>query len=139
MPALATERLPDFYGSYPARRTIRVAANVKIFRGALVAIDNAGRSMPAGLLAGGTVRAVGVASATYDNTGGAADAFKVEMTVGTFKFKNHGADLVTSASVGADCYIVDDQTVALTDGGGTRAVAGKVQMVEADGVRVHVV
>src|SRR5688572_29036788 len=132
MAALTDVRLADFHGVTPARRTVPIRANVKIFKGALVAIDSSGNAMPAGLLVGGTVRCVGVASATCDNTGGAAGAMKVEVTVGVFKFVNHGADLVTNASVGTDCFVVDDQTVALTNGTSTRAPAGKVQSVDSD-------
>lgn len=138
MAALTQERLPDFHGVTPSRRTIPMKAGVKIYKGALVAIDSSGNAMPAGLLAGGTVRCVGIASATFDNTGGAAGALKAEVQVGVFKFANHGADLVTAASVQTDCFVVDDQTVALTNGTSTRAPAGKVQQVDSDGVRVFI-
>jgi hypothetical protein len=136
MAALAQERLTDFFGLFPARRTVPMKAAAKVFKGGIVAIDSAGNAMAAGLLAGGTVRPVGVASATFDNSAGAAGAIKAEVQVGVFKFLNHGADLVTAASVGTDCFIVDDQTVALTSATNTRAVAGKVQSVDSDGVRV---
>ena len=46
------------------------------------------------------------------------------------------ADAITLADVGSDCYIVDDQTVAKTNGTNTRSVAGKVFDVDADGVWV---
>lgn len=139
MAALTQERLTDFFGSVPARRTLPVKAATKIFKGALVAIDNAGNAMPAGLLAGGTVRPVGVANHTVDNTAGAAGALKVECNPGVYRFNNHGADLVTAADVGTDCYIVDDNTVAKTSATNTRAVAGKVQALEPDGtVRVFI-
>ena len=39
--------------------------------------------------------------------------------------------------MGSDCYIVDDQTVAKTNGGATRCVAGKVWDVDAEGVWVE--
>lgn len=136
MTALALERNTEFFGLYPGRRTVDVKAAAKIYKGGMVAIDAAGNAMAAGLLAGGTVRVVGKASATYDNTSGAAAAFKVECEPGIFKFLNHGADLVTKASVGALCYVVDDQTVALTNGTATRAPCGIVQQVDSDGVRV---
>ncbi len=139
MAALTVERTTDFYGSYPARRTVPVKAATKILKGALVAIDSSGNAMPAGLLAGGSVRCVGVATHTIDNTAGAAGAVKVEVAVGVHKFNNHGADLVTNASVGADCFVVDDNTVALTNGTSTRATAGKVQSVDSDGVRVFII
>ena len=136
MAALTDVRLSEFFGVYPARRTVDVKAGVKIYKGAMVGIDSSGNAMPAGLLAGGTVRVIGVAAATADNTSGAAGAIQVEVKVGEFKFVNFGTDLVTKASVGADCYVVDDQTVALTTATNTRAIAGKVQQVDADGVRV---
>ena len=38
--------------------------------------------------------------------------------------------------IGKDCFIVDDQTVAKTNGANTRSRAGKVFDVDADGVWV---
>lgn len=139
MAALTQERNTDFFGVTPARRTLPMKAAAKCLKGGMVGIDNAGNAMAAGLLAGGTVRVVGVAAATADNTNGAAGAMKVEAKVGVFRFANQGGDLVTAADVGTDCYVVDDQTVAKTSATNTRAVAGKVQMVESDGtVRVFI-
>jgi len=58
---------------------------------------------------------------------------------GVFKFANSAnGDLIAQANVCADCYIVDDNTVALTDGGGTRSRAGKIVGVDSDGVWVVV-
>ena len=48
------------------------------------------------------------------------------------------ADAIVRADVGADCYIVDDQTVAKTNGSNTRSVAGKIIAVDADGVWVKI-
>lgn len=139
MAALTQERLTDFFGISPARRTIPMKGATKIYKGALVAIDSSGLAMPAGLLAGGTVRAVGVAASTVDNSSGADSAVKVEILVGIFRFHNQTGDLVTAASVGTDCYIVDDNTVAAGSATSTRAIAGTVQMVESDGtVRVFI-
>ena len=138
MTALAQERLTDFYGVVPARRTVPVKAATKGYKGGMVGIDSSGNAMPAGLLAGGTVRVVGKAESSYDNSAGAAGDISVVASPGVYKFLNHGADLVTAADVGADCYVVDDQTVAKTSGTNTRAVAGKVQQVDSDGVRVFI-
>ena len=56
---------------------------------------------------------------------------------GVFPFKNSAAaDEITNAEIGSDCYIVDDETVAKTDGTGTRSVAGKVFLVDDYGVWV---
>ena len=53
---------------------------------------------------------------------------------GTFAFANSASgDLIARADIGNDCYIVDDQTVAKTNGSSTRSIAGKVYDVDADG------
>ena len=58
---------------------------------------------------------------------------------GVFQFQNSSAgDLIALANLGADCYIVDDQTVALTNGTNTRSVAGKIRDVDAGGVWVEI-
>lgn len=135
---LTTERLTDFYGTIPARRTVDMAANVTIFKGAMVAINSAGNALPAGLLAGGSVRVVGVAAATRTN-GATAAATQIEVSPGVFRFNNQAGDLVTKADVGAQCFVADDFVVARTNGTNTRPVAGIVQAVEPDGtVRVFI-
>ena len=71
--------------------------------------------------------------------GGANGAISVQVKRGTFKYGNSSAgDLIAQADVGADCYIVDDQTVAKTNGSSTRSVAGKIIAVDADGVWVKI-
>jgi hypothetical protein len=63
----------------------------------------------------------------------------VRIQRGCFRFANSTAgDAITNADRYADCYIVDDQTVAKTDGTGTRSVAGKVVDVDSIGVWVQV-
>lgn len=57
---------------------------------------------------------------------------------GTFRFANSAAgDLITKADIGAACYIVDDQTVAKTNGTATRSPAGAIDGVDALGVWVR--
>ena len=41
---------------------------------------------------------------------------------------------ITAADIDASAYIVDDETVAKTDGGGTRSIAGTIKQVDAAGV-----
>lgn len=56
---------------------------------------------------------------------------------GTFRFANSSAgDLIVTADIGALCYIVDDQTVAKTNGTATRSPAGTIVAVDALGVWV---
>lgn len=56
---------------------------------------------------------------------------------GVFRFANSAAgDLIAAANIGAVCYIVDDQTVALTSATATRSPAGIIYDVDALGVWV---
>lgn len=105
-----------------------------IHQGALVVTDS-GLAVP-GKTATNLI-VLGVAVTSVQNTG-ADGAKRVLAKRGTFKFFNLGADAVLMGDVGKDCFIVDDQTVAKSDGGTTRSVAGKIIGVEADGVFVRV-
>ena len=74
-----------------------------------------------------------------DNSAGANGALNANVRRGTFRFLNSSAgDLIALSDIGASCYIVDDQTVAKTNGGTTRSVAGKIRDVDADGVWVEI-
>lgn len=115
---------------HPGRWSYPVAANVKIFAGALVAIE-AGYLVP-GKVAVGLI-AQGRAEATVDNTGGASGALSAPVERGCFLFANKADDAVTQADVGKDCFIVDDETVARTNGTSTRSRAGLVRAVEPGG------
>lgn len=110
-------------------------AAVKIFAGSLVAANATGYATPGAVAT--TLTYLGRAEETVDNTGGAAGAKTVLVRRGkAFKFANSGADPVTQASMGKVCYIVDDETVALTNGTSTRSAAGIVVGVDSDGVWV---
>lgn len=134
MTALADDRVTDFAGRQPMRGSYGVKANVQIFKDSLVCLDSAGRAMPGGTIASGALFAVGKSSAKYDNRtvsqafvplSGLADACQVQVEFGIFGWTNSaGADAIAAANVGQVCYVVDDQTVALTSAGGTRPVAG---------------
>lgn len=110
-------------------------------KAATVCIQGGLAVLDAGLAAPGRV-AVGLIAVglfVESATAVAAGDAKARVERGIFKFANSAAgDLIAQANVGADCYIVDDQTVALTNGGATRSRAGKVTAVDADGVWVQV-
>lgn len=118
-------------------RAFAMAASAKVYAGTIAAIDAAGNVNKG--ITSTAIRAVGVFTQPYDNTGGAAGAITAEVNRGVFgPFANSAAgDLIAAADVGADCYIVDDQTVAKTSGTSTRSVAGKVWQVDASGVWVE--
>ncbi len=113
-----------------------VAAGALLYAGALVMRDAAGR-ITKGSVALGCV-GVGRAEARIDNTAGAAGAINGRVRPGIFRYANSAAgDLIVQADVGAACWIVDDQTVAKTNGGATRSKAGIVERVDAQGVWVR--
>lgn len=133
-PRPQTSRLGD--ATRPPLWKLPVKANTKIYAGALVVVD-AGYAAP-GRTATGLIVA-GRAEQTVDNTGGSAGAKVIEVRRGIMKFNNSTAgDAIAQADVGKVCYIVDDQTVALTDATASRSRAGMIYQLEADGVLVQV-
>ena len=74
-----------------------------------------------------------------DNLSGAAGAVRIQSSRGVFPFANSAAgDQITRADIGANAYIVDDQTVAKTNGTNTRSVAGVIRDVDSDGVWIEI-
>lgn len=134
MTATATERAtPSRDGKF---NSDPVAANKKLLAGTLACLDASGNLTPGaaatGLIARGRVRA------TVDNSSGAAGDLSCETEPGTFRWENSGSsDAITRAEIGDDCYIVDNQTVAKTDGSGTRSKAGRIADVDSLGVWVE--
>lgn len=110
-----------------------LAANAVVHEGGIVCLSATGWATPGATAT--TLVADGVAKASVDNTGGANGAARVDVAKGVFQFANSAAgDAITAAEIGDNAYIVDDQTVAKTNGGGTRSVAGKIVDVDAQGV-----
>lgn len=117
-------------------RAVGLAAAAKIYGGTIAALDAAGAMVKGTTTTVG--RVLGVALKTWDNSTGAAGAVTGEAHVGIFgPFANSTAgDLIAAADVGATCYVVDDSTVAKTNGTNTRLAAGTVWAVDASGVWV---
>ena len=116
---------------------VPVAANAVIHAGALVAANAAGFAVPGATSA--TLTYLGRAEEEVNNTGGInGDRTVTVRRKMAFLFANSGgADAVGQADLGKPCYIVDDQTVARTDGSASRSPAGIVLGVEASGVWVE--
>lgn len=134
MPALTADRDTPRHGGasfgYP------VKAGARLFAGGIACIDSTGFLVKGATSA--TLKAVGVAQEQVDNTSGANGAAVAEVRRGVFRFANSAStDQITNADIGNDCFIVDDQTVAKTNGSNTRSVAGKVRLVDAAGVWVE--
>jgi len=114
-----------------------VKGSTLIYAGALVCLNSSGLLVPGAIST--TLRAVGRARKRYDNSAGADSAIIAAVDSGVFRYNNSSAgDLIAQADVGADCYVIDDQTVAKTSNGSTRSIAGKIVAVDSLGVWVHV-
>ncbi|TXN71647.1 hypothetical protein [Methylobacterium sp. WL6] len=112
-----------------------VKGGVKIYAGAMVAIDASGLGIPAAAVA--ALRVIGRSEDLVDNTAGANGDVRAKVTTGIFAYGNSsGADLIGLKDVGQPCYAVDDQTVALTDSAAARPRAGTIFDVDQLGVWV---
>ena len=111
-----------------------VATGKQIFAGAIVMLDTAGNATPGATALNLIPR--GVAQEHINNSAGAAGALSVSTMRGTFRFINDGS--VSRTDIGSPAYVVDDETVANTDGTNTRSALGKITDVDAIGVCVEV-
>jgi hypothetical protein len=116
--------------------SLPMAASTLIYAGSIVCVNSSGLAVKGAVST--TLKAAGVAKEQVDNSAGAASALRIEVERGVFRFGNSSAgDLIALADIGSSCYIVDDQTVAKTNGGSTRSVAGVIRDVDAQGVWVE--
>lgn len=116
--------------------SVPVAAGVTIFAGALVAANATGFGTPGAKAT--TLTYIGRAEEYANNAAGANGAVTVRVRRRrAFYWANSATDLVTQASLGKPCYIVDDQTVSGTNGANTQSAAGVVIGLDANGVWVE--
>lgn len=137
--ALSTGRKTDQMGTQvePTEFDLPMAASTTIYIGSLVCKNASGYAVPGS--ADATLMAVGCATgptaglpgSSVVNSGSAGDK-SIHVRRGVFKFENSAdGDAITFAHLGKPCYVVDDQTVALTSAGGTRPFAGTVMGVDS--------
>jgi predicted RecA/RadA family phage recombinase len=121
------------FGAVPDLLELGVSASTTCYQGG-IAVLNGGFLEPAtedtGLICVGRFEQ----DVTNDGADGAVNA---KVRQGVFKFANStSTDEIAAADRGATCYLVDDQTVAKTDGSSARSAAGIVWDVDSDGVWV---
>lgn len=132
--ALTADRNTPYKGT--GLVSVPVAAGARIFAGALVVANANGYAAPG--TTSTTVTYLGRAEQGVDNTSGGNGAVSVNVRrAHAFRWKNSAADAVTQAELGKVVYIVDDETVAKTNGGNTRSAAGKVVEIDDAGVWVE--
>jgi len=132
MTALTADRnTPELLG---VEREGLLGANQSIFIGSLL-MRNASGQLIKGATATGSF---GVGRAEERGASTTAGVTSQRYRSGIFRFANSAAgDLIATADIGAACYIVDDQTVAKTNGTNTRSPAGIIDGVDALGVWVR--
>jgi len=120
-------------------------ANTLSLGGCIACVDSAGRACNAGTsYSGGSAEAsaCGVFRATFDNRttapqGGGAGAIYGEVRHGVFGFLGEAGNLPT---VGAVCYVADNQTASTDSDSGDRGILGYCVAVEAiDGTTYYFV
>lgn len=118
----------------PGDRSGLLGASQAIFAGALLMRNVSGQ-----LIEGATATgSFGAGRAEASGTSTTAGVTPITFREGVFRYANSAAgDLIATADIGTVCYIVDDQTVAKTNGSATRSPAGAVVDVDAVGVWVR--
>lgn len=110
-----------------------VQAGAIVFAGSLAMLNAAGFVIPGAEALGLT--ALGRAETRVVGDG----ERRVKTRRGVLRFANSGgADTITRAEIGDPAYVVDDQTLAKTNGGNTRSPAGIIRDVDAQGVWVQI-
>ena len=110
-----------------------VAAATRIYAGSMVALNATGFAIKAVTTA---TRIRGVALAEADNTEGAAGDGFVDVERGPFLLANDVTNPVTRAHIGANVYVVDDNTVGSS--ATSTIIAGKCLDVLPEGVVVEI-
>lgn len=128
----APRRIPERDGSTLA---VPVAAGARIHGGAIVCAGADGLAVPGRSEAG--LAFLGVARESAVGLPAAEKSVLVRRAADFLLRSAAGADAVTAARIGRPCYIVDDEFVAASDGGGTRSPAGIVTGIEGGRVWVR--
>lgn len=130
MTALISSRDTRLHNGVERSRTVLSGAT--IYKGALVGENSAGTVQPMAASVSGGLRCLGVAQKTVVGDG----ILTMPIKAGFAEYHNSAsADALTSADVGHVVYAADDQTVAKTDGGGTRNVAGVLMDLDYDSAK----
>lgn len=120
-----------------AQRSVGLKAGAKVYAGGIAVLTSTGYAQ-AGATATG-LKAIGYFETDADNSAGADGAVQVSVRRDVVQLVNStSTDAITAADINAVAYIVDDQTVAKTNGGGTRSAAGRIVDVDAGGVWVDI-
>lgn len=113
-----------------------LAANAKIYVGALIAKNAAGYVVAASDTAG--LKVIGIATEAADNTGGADGALSVHYLTGVEAELDNAGGAIVQASKHALCTVSDDHSVTTAAVTVNDVVAGRVRSFDAASVWVYV-
>jgi hypothetical protein len=107
--------------------------STQFYKGGIVVLEVSSGKFKKGVTAAtGAIVAIGRCEETVLT--GTSNTRKINVRSGIFKYGNSSAgDLIAATNIGQDCFIVDDQTVALTSNTGARCRAGEIHGVDSDG------
>lgn len=127
------------YGSCIPHDTWFAATNQVFYQGSIILVKADGYAYVGTAYAAASLGfVVGIAAYALDTTGIASGVSSVIIDPGTFgDFTNSAsADAIAEDDRGKTCYLVDDDTVALTDNTGARTAAGRIHSIADDGTSV---
>jgi hypothetical protein len=137
MAALTTSRNTPEMADGGRIRVLNVEANTTIFLGSMVALNAAGNAVPASattttanaqkVIGRAEYVVNGIPSQNAVNNPGTAGAIQVAVRKGVFMYAQDNT--ITAASVGSECFALDDNNVTATD----RASGASVQQYAAAG------
>lgn len=104
---------------------VALAASAIVLQGTFAVVGANGFALASSAVGGTDQVCIGIWEFDAENTGANGQANGIARRNKQFLVANSSTDPVTQAELGSQIYIQDNQTVAKTDGTGTRSVAGR--------------
>ena len=105
--------------------SIPLLAAAVILQGTFAVVDGTGHGIASDDVGGADQICLGIWDQSAENTGANGDLLGLVRRNKQFLVRNSTADPVTQADFGIQVYVEDNQTIAKTDGAGTRSLAGR--------------
>lgn len=103
---------------------IPLAALALVLQGTFAVVDANGYAVASANVGGADQSCVGIWDNSAENTGANGDVVACVRRKQQFLVYNSVTDPVTQSDLGATVFIEDNQTIAKTDGAGTRSLGG---------------
>ena len=104
---------------------IALLANALVLQGTFAVVNADGYALASADVGGADQTCLGIWDHSAENTSVDGDILATVSRNKQFLVRNSSTDPVTQADLGNQVYVEDNQTVAKTDGTGTRSLAGR--------------